>query len=123
MWTAVDEVLFAEQDYGRYKFLVLPGGGSPIAWGVTLETTGAIAAPRLRTGFVVPFLGVADRQVFGPSEAVFRSLLGQPLAIHLVGYEWATAYSGLTGRATGYGVACAPDRGAFPSVLTLWRLT
>lgn len=122
-WTQVDEVLFAESDDARYKFLELPTTPGVIAWAVALEVTSAITAPRRRTGFIVPFVGTEGRQVFGPSEAVFRNLLGEPLAFHLLNYSWLGWYPNLAGRVEGYGIACTPDRGGLPATLALWRLT
>lgn len=121
-WSAVDELLYSEGEDPRYKFLVLPSGGPQVAWAVSLETTGVITVPRRRTGFIVPFVGIDGRQLLGPSEAVFRNLDGQPLSLHIVGYGWLQQYPGLTARVQGYGVGCVPERGAYPSVLTLWGL-
>lgn len=123
VWAIVDEEVFSPSDDGQTKFIRLPLSPGIVAWAVSVEVPAAVTTPRRRLGFVAPFVGIDGRQLVGPSEAVFRNLSGQPLALHHVGFAWLNDYTGLSGRPEGYGVAISPDRGAFPATFSLWALT
>lgn len=122
-WGVASAVSFSAVEDARYKFLALPLGGSQVAWGVSLDVPAQLDQPRRRSGFISAFVSVGDRELFGPSEALFYGVEGRPVGIHLLDYRWIQMYPGLASMITAYGVAVCPERGAYPATATLWGLT
>ena len=122
-WSSQGSVSFAPGEDGIYKFIVFPTVANVVAWGLEVDAASSGTLPRRRVGFMVPFAGVAGRQLMGTTVEVFSGLQGLPQAFHLLDFSYIDYYPNLLGRVEGFGVAFAPDRGVFPCTVGLGALT
>ncbi len=122
-WTVQSTTVLSPTEERLYRPIPVPQLTGTVVWALSLSSAGEDTVPRLRNGFMAPFISVDGLTLFGPSEELFRRVVGTMVGVHAIGYGWASQYPALPNKTLLFGVAVAPDRGAVPATATLYRLT
>lgn len=123
VWTNSNTVSFSQSEDGIYKLITRPAASGTIVYALSIEAQGSPAVARRRAGFMVPYALVEGAFLCLPSEELVYSPSAENLTRQYLSWSTISNQSSLAARVTSYGVMVAPDRGAYPSTVRLWRLT
>lgn len=122
-WTNTASTTIPVTDDGEYVKILLTGSGTFLLSGVSIEPVSGAQFTRRRVGFLYPMGTVDSRILVGPCEEMTPGIPGGTPAIHRITFAFLGDIPALGSRITEFGALVAPERGFYPAIVRVWRLT